>query len=100
MDFPIDFFNPLLQIYRAVTRIDIGGREVWHPHERTTLAEALKAYTSGMAFGTFREHELGTLEVRKFADIIVLDRDLFAVPLEGIPETKVKITIMDFTDPE
>ena len=75
-----------------------------HPHERITLAEALKAYTSGTAFGTFREHESGTLEVRKFADIVVLDRDLFVIPLEEIPETKVKITMMDgeiiFTDPE
>ncbi|MBT2645460.1 amidohydrolase [Bacillus sp. ISL-34] len=103
-DFPVDILNPLLQIYRAVTRIDSSGKTVWHPHERITLAEALKAYTIGSAYGTFREHELGTLEVGKLADIVVLDRDLFAVPLEEIPETKVKMTIMDgeiiFTDPE
>ncbi|TKH03590.1 hypothetical protein FC682_17105 [Peribacillus simplex] len=44
------------------------------------------------------------MEVGKLADIVVLDRDLFAVPLEEIPEMKVKMTIIDgkiiFTAPE
>ncbi len=94
-DFPIDILNPLLQIYRAVTRIDSSGKTVWHPHECITLAEALKAYTSGPAFGTFREQELGTLEAGKLADIIVLERNLFEV-LEGeIPDIKVLLTIVD-----
>lgn len=94
-DFPIDILNPLLQIYRAVTRIDSSGETVWHPHERITLAEALKAYTAGSAYGTFREHELGTLEVGKLADIAVLERNLFAIPAEEIPDTKVQLTIVD-----
>jgi predicted amidohydrolase YtcJ len=94
-DFPIDILNPLLQIYRAVTRIDSSGKTVWHPHERITLAEALKAYTSGSAYGTFREQELGTLEVGKLADIVVLERNLFDIPLEEILDTKVKLTIVD-----
>jgi predicted amidohydrolase YtcJ len=94
-DFPIDVLNPLLQIYRAVTRIDSSGEAVWHPHERITLSEALKAYTAGSAYGTFREHELGTLEVGKLADIVVLERNLFEVPVEEIPETKVQVTIVD-----
>ncbi|WP_103110124.1 amidohydrolase [Brevibacillus reuszeri] len=94
-DFPIDILNPLLQIYRAVTRIDSSGETVWHPHERITLAEALKAYTAGSAYGTFRENELGTLEVGKLADIAVLERNLFAIPVEEIPDTKVQLTIVD-----
>ncbi|PEK98869.1 amidohydrolase [Bacillus sp. AFS017336] len=94
-DFPIDSLNPLLQIYRAVTRVDSSGKTVWHPHERITLADALKAYTSGSAYGTFREHELGTLEVGKLADIIVLERNLFEIPEEEIPDTKIELTIVD-----
>ncbi|MFE4706420.1 amidohydrolase [Peribacillus simplex] len=94
-DFPIDILNPLLQIYRAVTRIDSSGKTIWHPHERITLAEALKAYTAGPAYGAFREQELGTLEVDKLADIVVLERNLFEVPVEEIPDTKVQLTIMD-----
>lgn len=94
-DFPIDSLNPLLQIYRAVTRIDSSGNTVWHPHECITLSEALKAYTIGPAQGTFREHELGTLEVGKLADLVVLEQDLFQIPVEEIPNTKVLLTIVD-----
>ncbi|MBU5211642.1 amidohydrolase [Heyndrickxia oleronia] len=94
-DFPIDVLNPLLQIYRAVSRIDNSGEKVWHPHERISLAEALKAYTVRSAYSTFREHELGTLEVGKLADIVVLEQNLFEIPVEEIPDTKVQLTISD-----
>ncbi|OIK16857.1 amidohydrolase [Bacillus sp. MUM 116] len=96
-DYPVDILNPLLQIYRAVTRIDSSGETVWHPHERITLADALKAYTSGPAYGTFREHELGTLEVGKLADIAVLERNLFEIPAEEIPDVKIQLTVVDGT---
>ncbi|WP_235827914.1 amidohydrolase [Brevibacillus migulae] len=94
-DFPIDVLNPLLQIYRAVTRIDSSGKTVWHPHERIALADALRAYTAGSAYGSFREHELGTLEVGKLADIVVLERNLFDIPVNDIPDTKVLVSIVD-----
>lgn len=96
-DFPIVELNPLTEIYRAVTRLHNDGLPEggWNPSERITLAEALKAYTLGPAYGTFREHELGTLEVGKLADIIVLDQNLFQFPSEMIRETKVILTIMD-----
>ncbi|MGJ7912911.1 amidohydrolase [Neobacillus sp. LXY-1] len=94
-DFPIDSLNPLPQIYRAITRIDSGGKEVWNPKERIPLADALKAYTAGPAFGTFREHELGTIEEGKLADLVVLDRNLFEVSPEEILKASVQMTIMD-----
>ncbi|OCA89118.1 amidohydrolase [Pseudobacillus wudalianchiensis] len=94
-DFPIDSLNPMLQIYRAVSRIDSGGKDVWSPDERITVSEALRAYTYGSAFGTFRDHELGTLEAGKLADIAVLDRNIFDVPVEEILDTKVEMTISD-----
>ncbi|HBZ11815.1 MAG TPA: amidohydrolase [Bacillus bacterium] len=94
-DFPVDLLNPMLQIYRAITRIDSSGKDVWHPHERITLSEALKAYTLGPAYGTFTENELGTLEVGKVADITVLDRNLFDVPAEQIKAAKTVLTMVD-----
>ncbi|QIZ06480.1 amidohydrolase [Priestia megaterium] len=94
-DFPIDSLNPLQQIYRAVTRIDSGGEVVWNAEERISLSEALKAYTYGSAFGTFREHELGTLEVGKLADIVVLDQNLFDITPKDIVQAKVQLTIID-----
>lgn len=96
-DFPVTSLNPMLEIYRAVTRVDYSGspENVWNKDERISLSEALKAYTYGPAYGTFREHELGTIEPGKLADIIVLDRNLFDVPQEEILEAKVKLTITD-----
>lgn len=94
-DFPIDSLNPLQQIYRVITRIDSGGEDVWNANECITLAEALKAYTYGSAYGTYRDHELGTLETGKLADIVVLDRNLFDISPNEIIETKVQLTITD-----
>lgn len=96
-DFPVTSINPMLEIYRAVTRVDYSGspENVWNIDERIALSEALKAYTYGPAYGTFREHELGTIEPGKLADIIVLDRNLFEIPPEEIVEAKVNVTILD-----
>ncbi|WP_042355606.1 amidohydrolase [Bacillus rubiinfantis] len=87
--------NPLTQIYSAVARIDSSGETIWNKNERITLSDALKAYTIGSAYGSFRESELGTLEEGKLADLVVLDRNIFSTPIEEILETKVKMTITD-----
>ncbi|GGA88765.1 amidohydrolase [Ornithinibacillus halotolerans] len=93
-DYPVVDLNPLPGIYRAVTRLDDNKVE-WNNGENISLSEALKAYTYGPAYGSFREHELGTLEVGKLADIIVLDRDLFSVPSEEIKDANVVFTMVD-----
>ncbi|HWI50187.1 MAG TPA: amidohydrolase [Rummeliibacillus sp.] len=94
-DYPIVPLEPMLEIYHAVTRMDITLKNTWNEQEKVTLAQALKAYTQVPAYSVFREQELGTLEVGKLADIIVLDRDLFACPKEEILETEVVLTLMD-----
>lgn len=96
-DFPVVSLNPMLEIYRAVSRVDSSGlpENMWNPEEKISLAEALRAYTYGPAYGTFREHELGTLEPGKLADIIALDRNLFSLPVEEILKAEVVLTIMD-----
>lgn len=94
-DFPIDGLNPMIQLHRAVTRLDNTGEQPWHLEQRISLADALRAYTYGGAYGTSREHELGTLEVGKLADIAVLDRNLFAIPEAEIPQAQAVLTIVD-----
>ncbi|MFD0620547.1 amidohydrolase [Paenibacillus sp. GCM10027629] len=96
-DYPVVHINPMLEIYRAVTRIHNDGQpeEGWNPKERITIAEALQAYTYSPAYGVFREQELGTLEVGKLADLIILDRNLLDVPADMIRDTKVLLTMID-----
>ncbi|MFE4708150.1 amidohydrolase [Peribacillus simplex] len=97
-DFPVSIsLNPLRQIYTAITRVDSSGdpKNTWHPEQKLTLAEALQAYTYGSAYGSFREHELGTIEAGKLADLVVLDRNLFDIPENEVLKTKVELTIND-----
>ena len=87
--------NPFDNIYAAVTRRFFDGKAATHNEwEKLSVGEALKAYTSGAARAYSREHEIGTLKKNMFADIIVLDRNLFEISAEDIPNTKVEMTMV------
>lgn len=94
-DFPIVELNPLNGIYHAVTRKDFTLQDTWNEQEKVSLADALKAYTQTAAYSVFRENELGTIEAGKYADVIMLDRNLFTRPEEEILAAKVEMTMMD-----
>ncbi|PGZ98588.1 amidohydrolase [Bacillus pseudomycoides] len=96
-DYPIVQLNPMLGIYRALTRIGYDGSptEGWNPQERLSLSEVLRNYTLSPAYGSFREKELGTLEVGKLADLVVLNRNLFEIPVEEIRDVQVVLTMVD-----
>lgn len=81
-DAPVESIEPLRGIYAAVTRQDEHGSpaEGWSPEERLTRSEALRAFTAWAAYASFTEGDLGTLEVGKLADFVVLDRDIARVP--------------------
>ena len=96
-DCPVVDNNPFLEIYRAVTRLHNDGmpKGGWNPTQKLSLYEALRSYTYGSAYGVSREEELGTLEQGKFADVVVIDRNLFAVNPEEILGASVLLTVMD-----
>jgi hypothetical protein len=96
-DFPVVELDPMLEIYRAVTRLHHDGEPKggWNPKEKISLAEALTYYTYGPAFGNFMEDKLGTIETGKLADVIVMDRDLFAIEAAELLESKVTLTVMN-----
>lgn len=96
-DCPVVALDPFIGIYRALTRVHNDGEPAggWNPIERIDLASAIRGFTQAPSYMEFREDELGTIEPGKLADIIVLDRNLFATPVDKIRETKVKITMMD-----
>ncbi|HKQ58425.1 MAG TPA: amidohydrolase, partial [Candidatus Eisenbacteria bacterium] len=96
-DFPVESASPLLGLYAAITRRDLEGRLPaggWFPEQRMTPDEALESFTAGGAWLAFREKDLGTLEVGKEADFVVVDRDVIDGPPEEIPKAKVLWTVV------
>jgi predicted amidohydrolase YtcJ len=96
-DFPVEVVNPFYGIYAALTREDERGKPAggWHPDQRMTLDETLRAFTSGAAYAAFAEGRLGILKPGYRADVTVLDRDPFkATPLEVL-RTRVLTTLVD-----
>ena len=69
-----------------------GG--VYVPEERISVAEAVRAYTLGSAHAAFMDDTVGTLEVGKEADLVVLSQDLFTVPRNLIAATRVVMTMV------
>jgi predicted amidohydrolase YtcJ len=90
-DFPVESPNPMFGLYAAVTRLDMDGepRDGWHPDQKVTLDEALRAFTLDAAWAAHQEKELGSLEKGKWADFILVDRDLYAIPPEQIKDVRV-----------
>ena len=95
-DWTVAPLDPMLGLYAAVTRRTLDGRNPsgWVPDQKIGVAEALRAYTYGNAWATFNERKWGTLAQGMFADIVVLDRDPFAVPAESLGAIKPRFTIV------
>ena len=95
-DWTVAPLDPLLGVYAAVTRRTLDGRHPggWVPDQKITVGEALRAYTYGNAWAMFMDQKWGALVAGRYADVVVLDRDLFAVPPEGIGNVRVRYTIV------
>ena len=95
-DFPVESHNPFLGIYAAVTRQNLEGEPAggWHPRERLSRMEALRSMTIDAAYASFHESTRGSLSPGKYADLIVIDRDVLTCPPEQIPRTRVLMTMV------
>jgi hypothetical protein len=90
-DFPVEEVNPLLTFHASVTRQDptnwpTGG---WYADQKMTRQEALQSMTIWPAYAGFQESVLGSLTPGKYADFVVLDRDIMQVPDTEILGTRV-----------
>ncbi|MEG1929887.1 MAG: amidohydrolase [Anaerovorax sp.] len=96
-DCPVVDNNPFNEIHRGVSRLhdDQLPEGGWNPTQKLTVAEVLRGYTYGSAYGVGREDELGTLAPNQLADVVVIDRNLFTVPHQDIRNANVDLTIMD-----
>jgi predicted amidohydrolase YtcJ len=96
-DWSVTTMNPLPAIEVGVRRIDpdLDEGEPWIPEERVSLDDMLAMYTRNGAIAGELGTETGTLTVGKSADLVVLDRDPYAVPPEELSELVVELTVFE-----
>lgn len=95
-DYPVYPMDPLLGIYTAVTRQTRDGKPEggWYPRNRISLETALLHYTRDAAHASFEETRTGTISPGKFADFVVLSRDILDGPPQQLLDTKVLLTVL------
>lgn len=88
--------NPLKGVYAAVTRKTLEGEPDggWYPEERVDVETAMEAYTANNAYAAGEEDHKGRLEPGMLADVVVLDRDPFAVDKTELRDIRPLLTIM------
>jgi predicted amidohydrolase YtcJ len=96
-DWDVSSANPLDAIEVAVRRQDpdAAGGPVLNENERVSLETMIDAYTINAAWLMHHEDTVGSIEVGKRADIVVLDRNLFEIPPTEINEARVVFTLLD-----
>lgn len=85
-DWDVSELNPFIGIQNAVTRT---------PQELPSVEAAVRAYTINAAYVMRQEDKTGSLEVGKYADLIILDRDIFSVDKNQIRNTNVLLTMLE-----
>jgi predicted amidohydrolase YtcJ len=95
-DWTVAPMDPILGIYAAVTRRTLDGKhpEGWIPEQKIGVEEALRAYTSGDAYGVFAERTRGRLAPGYKADLVLLDQDLTRIAPEAIERVAVRATVV------
>ena len=90
-DFPVESPNPFPGLAAAISRQDIAGQPPggWFPEQRLSFAQALHAYTRGGAYAGFAEDKFGALDPGKWADFVVVDRDISKASVPDLYRTQV-----------
>jgi len=92
-DAPVEDVDPIPNFYATVTR-KLADGSTFYPDQRMSRAEALRSYTLSAAYAAFEEGSKGSLRAGKLADIVVLSKDILAVPEEEIRAARVDYTIV------
>lgn len=96
-DAPVVSFDVLENIYFAVTRKNIHGQpeEGWIPEEAMSVHEAVRLFTKDAAYSSYSEKVSGTIEVGKYADLVVLNQNIYDIPPEKIKDAQVEMTVLN-----
>jgi len=92
-DAPVEDVDPIAGYYATVSR-KLKDGSVFYGDQRMSRMEALKSYTLNGAYAGFQEGSQGSLKVGKYADIVVLSKDITKVPEAQIPSATVSYTIV------
>lgn len=84
----INFYNPYLAMWTAITRKGRNLDKPLHPEEALSREQAIRFYTMNNAHLLFLEDKVGSLEAGKLADFVVLDRDILTCPVDAIRDTQ------------
>ena len=95
-DFPVEHVSPFFTFYSAVARQDFDGlpKNGYQMENALTREETLKGMTIWAAYSNFEDNEKGSIEKGKFADFIILDKDIMTVEDRDIPNIKVEKTFV------
>ncbi len=96
-DFPVEKVNPLLTFHSAVARKDVDGNpsEGFLKENALTRKEALKGMTIWAAYSNFEDSFKGSIEKGKFADFVILTKDIMKVPEQEITSAEVVATVVN-----
>lgn len=96
-DFPVENVNPMYTFYAATARKDLKQfpENGYRKEEGLSREETLKGMTIWAAYSNFEENEKGSIEIGKFADFIILDKDIMTCPEDEIPNIMVLKTYIN-----
>lgn len=96
-DTPVETPNVLQGIYAAITRKDMDGypENGWLPDQKISIQDAVYCYTMGSAYASYEEDKKGSITPGKFADMVILEDDIFKINPDLIKNTKVAMTIVN-----
>jgi predicted amidohydrolase YtcJ len=96
-DFPVENINPMYTFYAAVERKDLKGypKSGFQPENALTREQALRGITIWAAKANFEEKEKGSIEPGKYADFVILDKDIMKIDGAALPNVKVLKTYIN-----
>jgi predicted amidohydrolase YtcJ len=92
-DAPVEDVDPIASYYATVSR-KLKDGSVFYPDQRMSRMEALKSYTINGAFAAFEDGSKGSLKPGKYADVVVLSKDIMTIPEDEILTTQVVYTVV------
>ena len=92
-DAPVEDVDPIASYYATVSR-KLKDGSVFYPDQRMSRMEALQSYTISGSFAAFEESSRGSLKAGKYADMVVLSKDILTIAEDDIPSAQVVYTIV------